>query len=378
MERIRAAFVANGNARDPQLWSGTPSHMLAALERRFDIVEAVEAPWPAWYRPAGRALKALSGRRFEYSWSRAYSGLAARRTIARLRSARPEVVFAVSVTDMAYLLAEQLPLVTITDAVMPDLIAYYDMYKRISPTAKRRAVEAERAAFERALMVHFPSRWACRSAVEKQGVPEAKVAEIAWGANMAFAARPARQLGQGPVRLLYVGGDWERKGGPIAIGTAAELARRGFDVRLDIVGCTPAVVGGVVPHNVAFHGFVDKSSAEGRARLEAFYAEATFFLLPSLAEAYGIVFAEAAHHGLPSIAYATGGVPSVVLDGRTGVLLPGGAGPVDFAGAIAGLVGAPDVYARMSRYALEDARSRLNWDIWAERLESEVRVRLGR
>jgi glycosyltransferase involved in cell wall biosynthesis len=284
------------------------------------------------------------------------------------------VVFAVALTDMAYLFVDRLPVVYVTDATMPDLMASYEMFQRISPTAQRKAIAAERQAFRRSFLIQLPSQWAHRSAVEKQGAPEDRIAEIAWGANIAPEPRSARSIGHGPVRLLFVGTDWERKGGAIALETIEELSRRGIDARLDVVGRSAAA--GEVPPNVTFHGFVDKRTAAGRARLEALYAGATFLLLPSLGEAYGIVFAEAAHHGLPSLAYAIGGVTSVVLNGKTGVLLPAGARGGDFADEIERLLNAPDVYARMSREALDDARSRLNWDVWAEKVEAAIRSRL--
>jgi glycosyltransferase involved in cell wall biosynthesis len=373
---LRAAFIANGNPRDLKLWSGTPYHMLRALEQRFEMVTVVQDLWPAWYRPVGRALKLLTARRFEYSWSRWYSNIAARRTIRRLRQAAPDVVFSVALTDMAYLFVDKVPVVTITDAIIPDLIEYYDMFRVISPTAKRRAAAAEREAFHRSMLVHFPSRWACRSAIDKQDVPPERVVEIAWGANMPAKARQAREIGAGPVRLLFVGSHWDRKGGPIAMAAAAALVARGVDCHLDVIGCTQAVVPGPVPPFVTFHGFIDKETDEGKAQLESFYACATLFILPSLAEAWGIVFAEAAHHGLPSLALATGGVTSVVLDGKTGILLPQGATGRDFADRIQALIQEPERYAAMSRAALEDARDRLDWDVWAERLEQAVRARL--
>jgi glycosyltransferase involved in cell wall biosynthesis len=373
---LRAVFIANGDPRDLKTWSGTPRHMLEALEKRVDMRLVVRSLWPRWYRPLGRALKLLSGRRFEYSWSGWYSGLAGRRTIRQLRAARPDVVFAVALTDMAYLFAEELPVVYITDAVIPDLLEYYEMFQRISDTAKRRALQAERDAFEAALLLHFPSAWAVRSAIEKQKVSPHRVVEIAWGANMPFQARPERALSAGPLQLLFVGTHWDRKGGPIALDAAAELARRGIDSRLDIVGCTAEVATGPVPANVTFHGFVNKGTEAGRILLDRLYADANFFILPTLAEAYGIVFAEAAHHGLPSLAYATGGVTSVVRDGETGILLPLGSSGADIADQVEALAQSPERYARMSGAALADARDRLNWDIWADRLEAAVRERL--
>ena len=39
-------------------------------------------------------------------------------------------------------------------------------------------------------------------------------------------------------------------------------------------------------------------------------------------EGFGLVYLEAAAHGLPVVAHNIGGVPEAVLDGRTGLLVP--------------------------------------------------------
>ncbi len=375
--RLRAAFIANGNPRDPKLWSGTPSHMLAALERHFEFVLVVEEPWAAWYRPLGRVLKLLSGRRFEYSWSALYSRWAAQRTVRALRKARPDIVFAVSLTDMAYLLSGEFRLIYVTDAVIPDLVEDYAMYRRLPASVKRRAVETEQAAFAAAALLNFPSAWACRSAIERQGADPDKIVEIAWGANITSVQREARSLPAGPSRLLFVGSDWARKGLLVAIEAVRELNRRGTAARLDVVGCAAADLPEQDLSDCTFHGLVDKQSEAGRTLLDELYADATLFLLPTTAEAYGIVFAEAAHHGLPSLSYATGGVPSVVRHGVTGVLLPHGVPPARFADEVGRLLASPDLYRSMSEAALADARGRLSWEIWAERLTSAIHARLN-
>jgi glycosyltransferase involved in cell wall biosynthesis len=90
-----------------------------------------------------------------------------------------------------------------------------------------------------------------------------------------------------------------------------------------------------------------------------------------------MAFAEAAHFGVPSIAYATGGVPSVVKHGITGVLLPLSAGPEDFAREIAAISQNSSSLVKMSIAAATDSEVRLNWNSWAAELERQVRSKLG-
>lgn len=86
------------------------------------------------------------------------------------------------------------------------------------------------------------------------------------------------------------------------------------------------------------------------AELPALYASADLYLWPAINEAYGMAFLEAQAAGLPVVAGRTGGVPSVVGDGVTGVLTPVGDAEA-FADAVARLLDAPAERRRLSAAA---------------------------
>src|SRR5262249_51521364 len=72
---------------------------------------------------------------------------------------------------------------------------------------------------------------------------------------------------------------------------------------------------------------------EDPTRLAMLYAAADVFVGPSLEEAFGQVFIEAAACGTPSVGYPVGGKPEAILDGVSG-LLTDGATPGALADAI--------------------------------------------
>lgn len=76
-----------------------------------------------------------------------------------------------------------------------------------------------------------------------------------------------------------------------------------------------------------FSGFEDRLKWLGEKssdELPAIYANADVFVWPGLNEAYGLVYLEAQSHGLPVIAFESGGVASVVSPPESGALCPPG------------------------------------------------------
>jgi glycosyltransferase involved in cell wall biosynthesis len=375
--RLRAAFVCDGDITSVDTWSGTPFHILHALERHFDVALAVRRPWPRGYHAIGRALKIATGRRFDHSRSSLFNRIAAVPVAASIRRSRPDVVFAVSATGLAESLIDEFAVVSCADATPRGLFELSRDFLTVPPVVRRAADRIDRKVIERALLCVYSSNWARASAIADYDADPDRVLAIPFGANTDIAPRPPRQLPTGALRLLFVGKDWNRKGGRIAVAMVEQLRARGHAVQLDIAGVGPDVVG-PVPDGVTIHGMLRKDRPDEAALLDQLYAEASFFVMPTQAECYGIVFAEAAHAALPSIAYANGGVPTVVLDGRTGLLLPPGASPAAFADIVEQLIADPARYAAMSQAALADAHARLNWTAWADAVAAAVRQRLPR
>jgi glycosyltransferase involved in cell wall biosynthesis len=130
-----------------------------------------------------------------------------------------------------------------------------------------------------------------------------------------------------PVRLLFVGGDFRRKGGRLLMEVLDSLpgARRW---ELDVVTREPVDPGGRTWVRLHYGLTPD------RPELAALFAAADLFVLPTLGDALGIAFMEAMAAGLPVIACRVGAVQEVVRHGATGLL----AAPGDRGGLAAALM----------------------------------------
>jgi starch synthase len=118
-----------------------------------------------------------------------------------------------------------------------------------------------------------------------------------------------------------------------------------------------------------------------RAEVVQLLSHATVFLCPSVYEPFGLINVEAMACSLPVVASAVGGIPEIVLDGTTGVLVPvHDPGPdgqpadpagfaTDLADAVNGVLGNPDRAAAMGRAGRQRVLEAFTWKVAAERTD---------
>ena len=95
-------------------------------------------------------------------------------------------------------------------------------------------------------------------------------------------------------------------------------------------------------------------------------------LLPTLAECSAIAFCESSANGVPVFSHLTGGVGNYVYDGRNGYLLPFGSRGADFGAKIKTCLESGEL-EQMSMMAREVYREKLNWNVWAQKVEAIIR-----
>lgn len=159
--------------------------------------------------------------------------------------------------------------------------------------------------------------------------------------------RPADVVGGDLKTLLAVGRLEAQKDHAVLIDAFARLAGRFRDWRLRIVGegvLRPKLEAQV--HRLGLDGRID---LPGVVRdVEAEYAAAQLFAMPSAYESFGLTTAEALAHGLPVAGFADcPGTNELVADGITGLLAEGPDRAAALADALARLMASPELRARL-------------------------------
>jgi glycosyltransferase involved in cell wall biosynthesis len=299
--------------------------------------------------------------------SRAYGRILAQR-VARSEADWLFAPFASA--ELAYLETDK-PVFYFSDTTFRAISGYYPDFTGLSARSIREGNALEQRAIDRATVACFASDWAARSAIDDYGAPHEKVHVVPLPANL--VAPPARDSlrfdrSQGPVRLLFIGVDWVRKGGPIAVDTLRALRGLGIDAELTVVGCTPPSE--LRDPALTVVGYLSKRDPAGARRLDQLFRDADFLVLPTRAECYGIVFGEAAAYALPSIATDTGGVRTAMAHGGAGLLLPYDVGGGEYASRIAEVIEDGDAYRALRVSARAAFDDELNWETWGRRVNA--------
>jgi glycosyltransferase involved in cell wall biosynthesis len=189
-----------------------------------------------------------------------------------------------------------------------------------------------------------------RSLARDYGCPPEKTKCVYVGVNVKGKEYTAKEVSKEGQNILFVGIDWERKGGPELVEAFKEVLAVHPQAQLTIIGCNPEIN---LPNCLVL----------GRLpldELQRYYASASIFCLPTKLEPFGVVFVEAMANGLPIVATDIGAIPDFVQEGENGYLVA--PGQVDeLAEALIDLLGNPEKRRRFGMRSLALATERYNW-----------------
>jgi len=178
-----------------------------------------------------------------------------------------------------------------------------------------------------------PSLYTAKRLRDIQRVPERNIRVLPWGVDPVFLEL-ANRAASLPLpesipktRYILAVGRWSSKerykGFDTLIQAMPALCRIVADINLVLAGCgddRPALE--KLADGLHITRRVHFVSDLSREQLVAVYAHADVFALPSSGEGFGLVFLEAMALGKPVVGGNHGGIPDIVEDGVTGVLVP--------------------------------------------------------
>ena len=375
----KIAYVTHYDAHDIRQWSGLGYYIAKSLEGagnelhylgnlKFD---------PSISFKLRHKLERISGHKFTSLIEKSILESFGKDATKRLPQ-NVDLVFSPGTLAITYL-ETSLPKVIYTDSILHGLWEYYPDYCGWSTRKKLRAEEFEYKAISEAALICFASDWAANAAIQHYKLDPAKVHVVPFGANLketplqnvvynSIKHRDKKQL-----HLLFIGVDWQRKGGPKAIAVARALKDGGIDVVLHIAGTRSNPIENQGDEKwIRYYGFLARENPKDEQTLYELYNNSHFFIMPTFAECYGLVFCEANAYGLPVIAQETGGVSTVVQNGYNGLLLRVDDSEVQMSEQIKAVWETPGSYEQMANSARKQYERLLNWGVAGKTLTAAL------
>ncbi len=247
----------------------------------------------------------------------------------------------------------------------------YPIYGRAlcTPVRPEWLIDLERGIYEHATCVFTMSHNVSQTLIAAYGLSADKVQCVRAGCNALHEQLKAIPLDLSRYQaknILFIGKEWERKGGPELVAAFQRVRQVQAEATLTIAGCRPKLsepgvrVVGLLPLDA----------------VAALYASAAVFCMPSKTEPVGIVFLEAMAAGLPVIALRLGAAPDFVLDGLTGLTLKPDDIPA-LAEALVKLLSAPELCRKMGQEGRTLVSSNYTWAGTCAALAGRIRGDLG-
>jgi glycosyltransferase involved in cell wall biosynthesis len=368
---VRLLILCAGDPEGERTFSGSARSLFHALERR-GVVHAkgnvtrgftdVFSRAPLHVRIARRLDKfGLIGR---YRWSRFSYRANTKRAEAFARRHRGYNACLMYGTNYNPQLG--VPTYCYFDATSPQVFrgAAWE-FARLGEAKANDVIQYQREVFANCTAVFPRSEWAASSCREDYGLPESKICVAGAGANHEVTPLP-----HGPYdgqTILFIGREWERKGGGLILEAFRRTRRALPGAKLIVIGCDPPVD----EPGVERVGVIHKDNGGGLNRLLEYYSRASLFCIMSTFEPFGIVVVEAQNSYLPCVVPARFAFTETVIDGVTGRHVKED-DPDQLAAAFIELLSDPSRLAQMGEAAHAHVQENYRWDVTARRIHERI------
>jgi glycosyltransferase involved in cell wall biosynthesis len=276
-------------------------------------------------------------------------------------------------------LSTDVPIVIWTDNTWAGTVDFYPDFLRpkLSQETLAAGYKNEAAALQRAALLLYMSEWAAAVAVQTYTLDPGKVKVLPVGPSLdpRFSLDAVRTLvARRPCdrcQLVFLGLEWDRKGGPLAVDVARRLNEAGLPTTLTVIGTIPNLES---PYPVWLRatGFLDQEIPEQRDRLIRILSDSHFLVVPSRAEAFGIIFGEASAFGVPSLSTRVGGITTAIHDDVNGMTFPITAGPQPYCDFILAHFTDFLKYQTLALATFADYQARLAWPVITQQLGTHL------
>ena len=221
-------------------------------------------------------------------------------------------------------------------------------------------VTLEKMIYQNAARIFTRSHNITADLVERYAISPGKIACVYAGANIPVESNyQVANNNYANKRILFIGNDWVRKGGPILAAAFKEVLRIHPSAHITIVGANPDL-------NVPNCTVLGQISL---AEMSALFAQSSVFCLPTRIEPFGVAILDAMLHRLPVVATSIGAIPDMIQEGVSGHMVTAGDAR-QLAQTLIDLIGDPERCRRFGEAGYRLANARYRWPLVGARFRS--------
>jgi glycosyltransferase involved in cell wall biosynthesis len=230
----------------------------------------------------------------------------------------------------------------------------------------RKWIDLEQEIYRNAKHVFVMSEHVRRSLIDQYGCDPADSTCVYAGSNIDPTPVPLQNDNYQNQTVVFVGVDWERKGGRTLVKAFKQVLETLPKARLVIIGSSPSVR----------HAQIEVVGRASHEEVKARLIKASVFCLPTRVEPFGIAVVEAFFHKLPVITTTIGAMPDLVRAGESGLLVPPD-DPSALAAALIELLRDPAKCRRFGERGNEVVLSRYSWNEVGRKLRAGIDASLA-
>ncbi|RYX87125.1 glycosyltransferase, partial [bacterium] len=373
-------FLTQDDPLDKKAWSGTLYHMHHQLSKYFEVTNTGPIPHlTGFWKLAFNVFASINHRVFHKYYDINHSKLIGRLNLKKIKDkvyGDYDFIYApIASRELSQVKNLKTPVIYASDITF-DLIKEKYGFEMLYKFSFKEGDDVERLAIKKATYCLYPSEWAANSAINKYSAKPEKVLIIPLGANISHLPEydVTAKTNFNTLEILFLGVDWVRKGGDIVLNTYRKLKEHNFDVHLTICGCVPPV--DLTDSDITVISFLDKNNPKDYEKFNQLLIDTHLLFVPSEAEAYGIVFCEAAAYGIPVITRDVGGISSIVKNNVNGYCLPYDSTLDAYFETLSTIVTNNELYKTLSTASRKLYSDSLSWDRWGEKVSNIMKDHL--
>ena len=323
---MKVAVINTYDAKNILMWSGIPFHVSLFLDSLFfgniQYIKLPEMKRSFKSNLLGFYFNKIKKQKY-YTWADEQHLYSNKKMIDSFLDDQYDLIITFEFFLVPFLKKTNNKVIHWNDANFQNLHNYYSGYSDFSTYSFKAAHNIQKQALDLSDIVIYSSEWAIKTAVSYYKIDERKLRIILFASNLKVSLNASEVNNvvnlrkQNIIKLLFIGVDWERKGGDYAVKVLNELNSKGYKSLLYIVGIE---VNEELSknQNIVQFGFINKTSLEGEKKMVELYKECSFFILPSQNDITPVVFSEANSFALPVISTNIGGIPSLIIKNING------------------------------------------------------------